>query len=295
MKPKKDIFQILKENQHKLNQRPSKQAWRRLEQRLEERRNQGKYSFYRHTSLAAGILALVALISLIAVLVDQNSKPNYLAINQPGPVQLEELTYTDVDMEALKVVEFTNQVTNRGANITEGNRDQLLVPSKLLVGKKMVNDASQMLIKKFEWLVGEWRQINDQQISTETWTLADDLTLEGKGTLSTEQGNQLFSEIMKLQQVGGEVVLSIPLQKGQSLSKYKLVKMSDNTAVFENRKVAFPQLIILHKQAEDHFSTIYQNSKPIQMSNEQLNYLQQRNSFSSQYLRRDLEKVKNNE
>lgn len=292
MKPKKDISQILKDNQHKLNERPSPQAWRKLERRLDGRRNRGRATVYRHTSMAAGILALVALISLIAVLVDQNSSPNYLAINQSGPVQLEELTYTDVDMEALKVVEFTNQITNRGANITEGNRNQFLVPTKLLVGKKNSSDASQLLIQKFQWLVGEWQHMEDQQISKESWRTIDEYTLEGKGTLTTEQGNLLFSETMKLQQIGQKVFLSIPLQKNHSLTKYQLVKMSDNTAVFENRQVTFPQLIILHKQAEDLFSTIYQNSEPIQMSNDQLHYLQQRNAFSSQYLRRDLEKTK---
>lgn len=292
MKHKKDIFQMLKDNQHKLNERPSPQAWRKLERRLDARRNRGRSNLYRNTSMAAAVLALIAVISLIAVLVDQKTGPDYLAINQSGPVQLEELTYTDVDMEALKVVEFTNEITNRGANITEGNRDQLLVPTKILVGKKTINDASQILIQKFQWLVGEWQQINEQQISKEIWRPVDELTLEGKGMLMSEQGNLLFSERMELQQVDQNVFLSIPLLKNQPLTRYKLVKMSDYTAVFENRRIDFPQLIIIHKQAEDQFSTIYQNSEPIKMSNDQLNYLQQRNAFSSQYLRRNMEKIK---
>lgn len=294
MKPKKDIFQIFRENEHKLNQKPSPQAWRKLERRLDARRHQGRSTLYRHSAMAAGVLALVALISLIAVLVDQKTTPNYLAVNQPGPVHLEELTYTDVDMEALRVVEFTNQAVNRGANITEGNRDQLLVPAKLLVGTENENATSQNLIEKLQWLMGDWHQMENQQISKESWKAIDDWTLEGKGTLTTEQGKVLFSETMTIKQTGQQVWLSIPLEENKQATQYKLVKLSDFTAVFENRQVAFPQLIILHKQAEDIFTTIYQNSEPIDMSQKQWSYLQQRNAFRSQYLRRDMEKLREN-
>ena len=290
MKPKKDIFQIFQENQHKLNERPSPQAWRRLERRLDARRGQNRPSLYRHIAMAAGVFAIIALISLIAVLVDQNNGPSYLAINQPGPIQLEELTYTDVDVEALKVVEFTNGAVNRSNNIKEGNSNQLLMPAKVLTNNS--SDNSQTLAQQLHWLLGDWEQSDNQKVSKERWSIIDDYTLEGKGSVVTEQGQQLFSETMTIKQAGQQIFLSISLRDGGAPTKYQLVKRSDNTAVFENQTVDFPQLIVFYKQAEDIFTTLYQNRQPLNMSNDQLNYLQQRNTFSSQYLRRDMEKVR---
>ena len=51
----KELFNLFRDNQHKLDQKPSNQAWRRLESRLDAHQNRTRISFVRHLSMAAAI------------------------------------------------------------------------------------------------------------------------------------------------------------------------------------------------------------------------------------------------
>ena len=110
MKRQKDIFDLFRDNSHKLEERPSSQAWRKLEQRLEERHRRRRPFFFRPISMAAAIAMLVVLVSLISLLSPFENPNKELAmadkINRL-PEVIEDLpTYTDAIDGVKQVVEF---------------------------------------------------------------------------------------------------------------------------------------------------------------------------------------------
>jgi len=56
-----DLFEFFKENESKLHERPSEQAWERLEKRLERRRKRRQRTI-RFLQLGAVVAALVLLL-----------------------------------------------------------------------------------------------------------------------------------------------------------------------------------------------------------------------------------------
>ena len=137
MNRQKDIFNLFRENQHKLNERPSQQAWRRLERRLDAHRDRNRVSIYRHIAMVAAVVAIVALTSLIVVLVEK-SQPGLQAVTD---FDVEDLKLPDQDAsrEALMVVEYTRKYQDRMSNpIAEGKPIQKLIPSKIAIDKQPV-------------------------------------------------------------------------------------------------------------------------------------------------------------
>ena len=69
MDKKKDLFDLIKANEHKLDQAPSPRAWDRLERRLDKhyskrRRSRPRWLF----SIAAAVVGLVVMVSIISFL-----------------------------------------------------------------------------------------------------------------------------------------------------------------------------------------------------------------------------------
>ena len=130
MKRQKDIFDLFRENQSKLNERPSPQAWRRLESRLDAHRNRNRVSLYRQLFMVAAVIALVALTSLLTVLADKNQQ-QYQADNIYATEQLNAPAPAE-QQEALKIAEFSRKSHDRMSNpIQEGAARQKLIPSKI--------------------------------------------------------------------------------------------------------------------------------------------------------------------
>ena len=129
MKDKKDITELFKSNQDKLNRRPSKQAWRRLEARLEAHQSRNRLSFIRHLSMAAAVAALVALIFAVSIFMDQPQSNMALHETEESlHFVLEDLNQQDADEAALQVVEFTRHYQDRMSNpIEEGDHKKKIV------------------------------------------------------------------------------------------------------------------------------------------------------------------------
>ncbi len=126
MNNKKDLFELFRESEHKLNQRPSSDAWRRLESRLDERRASQKTNLFRQLLSIAALLILLATIA-IAFSLQTNQSSKQTASNTPAI--LEDLTYSQSDNEPLKVIEFTRRHVSRLANpVAEGDADKKLKP-----------------------------------------------------------------------------------------------------------------------------------------------------------------------
>ena len=126
----KELFNLFRDNQHKLDQKPSNQAWRRLESRLDAHQNRTRISFVNHLSMAAAIAALLALIFAISIFLDHGNHHNMAEREQQLNFVLEELDQRDADEGALKVVEFSRQYQDRMRNpIEEGTEKKKIVLS----------------------------------------------------------------------------------------------------------------------------------------------------------------------
>jgi hypothetical protein len=141
MKDKKDISDLIRDNKHKLEERPSTRTWERLEGKLDNRRSRGNTFLYRQIAMAAAVIALVAVISLITVLSDQQNA-QFAKADEAFPVenwivQDLETVYTDATTNLQLVVEFQKQLKERYANpIQEGTQaKKLLASNKTFTGR----------------------------------------------------------------------------------------------------------------------------------------------------------------
>ena len=131
MKKQKDIYDLFRENQHKLSQNPSSQSWQRLERRLNRRNLHSG-----HTSLmpiAAAILLLVGVIALLTLFANPKQADSF-ADNHVTPV-VEDLKPAGYSPELLQAVEFCRVHCNPGADkIEEGKVGKRLVVNRQALG-----------------------------------------------------------------------------------------------------------------------------------------------------------------
>ena len=74
MKKERDIFELFKNSQHRLDERPSRHAWAKLESKLDSHRAKHRSMWYRQLAMAATLLALVAFISLLSIVLMPESE-----------------------------------------------------------------------------------------------------------------------------------------------------------------------------------------------------------------------------
>ena len=165
MKHKKDISDLIRENQHKLNERPSPRAWRRLESKLDNQRSRHQTSVYKQFAMVAAVIALVAVASLITLTIGNQPNEVMAHAKTPSssfatPVQELETIYTDANEDLHKVVEFQRSLKRIYASnpnpITEGTQRNKVVAandiSKSTEGLLAVNDTpSKDIPLKFEY------------------------------------------------------------------------------------------------------------------------------------------------
>ena len=125
MQRQPDLFDLFRNNQHKLTQRPSPHAWRRLERRLDRNSGVKRFSLLRQWSLAAAIVLLVGVVFLVTLMVDR--RETHLAARDTQPVELEDLNPRDGDLALLRQVTFAHQ-HQLGTTIQEGKGANRLVP-----------------------------------------------------------------------------------------------------------------------------------------------------------------------
>lgn len=130
MKTQKDLFDLFRENQHKLDESPSPQTWRRLEKRLDTRRAARGSSIYRIMAMAAGVMLLIGVFSLLPAFDQSSVQDDVMALHTP-PSEMEDLEKdAQVNENIIKVVEFSRQYQDRmGQPIEEGNSRKRLIPS----------------------------------------------------------------------------------------------------------------------------------------------------------------------
>lgn len=127
MRKPNDIFDLFRQQQHKLNERPSPHVWRRLEDRLGHRQQARHHSMLRQWSLAAAVVILTGLVWLITWSIDRPAPATPLASNHYGqPIALEDIEPGEGDALMLQKVSLTRE-EYRSGGIEEGGQDNRVV------------------------------------------------------------------------------------------------------------------------------------------------------------------------
>ena len=91
MKPQDKISDLFRKNQHKLNERPSLQAWNKLERRLDQKerpkRQKSPFSIYSIVMMAAAAVALVFFVTTIANIAQEANNRNAIVIHENAPTE----------------------------------------------------------------------------------------------------------------------------------------------------------------------------------------------------------------
>lgn len=144
-------------------------------------------------------------------------------------------------------------------------------------------------LSSFEWMLGSWKgNVNGSQ-STEKWTKIDASTYKGKGTLKAG-GTTLFSEKLELKKTNVGTYLTVSLDKKNKRVAYRMTSNDGGTIVFENKSVSYPQKIVMKKNSNNSFSMIMQSGDTGSLDNNQVQYLENRNSIVGEKLIRSLKK-----
>lgn len=141
MKPQDKIVDLFQKNQHKLNERPSLQAWNRLERRLDQKerllqRQKSTFSIYRLLMMAAAAIALVFFITTIADIAQEANDRNVMVIHENAPAEklittklTQEQAFREQYQEVLNKTVAEGKMTGRLKVSVKGVRP-FLVPRK---------------------------------------------------------------------------------------------------------------------------------------------------------------------
>ena len=100
----------------------------------------------------------------------------------------------------------------------------------------------------------------------------------------------IFQETILLEDNGEELMLWVQLAENGRSYPFALDSYEDNKAVFVNPEMTFPQEIHLTQDGAHALSMVYLNAEATNLSEEQVDFLRRRNSFTPQQIKRKLER-----
>jgi hypothetical protein len=144
-----DISNLFRDNEHLLDERPSRNAWAKLEEKLDQEKVKSTRRIYRYISTAAAVVAVVAMLSAIALfrdgdalMAEKNAKNEVIALNE----QSTELSINDntsdwrkeyapesIEQEEEEVVEKENSTVTKPIIVKKEKviaADNIVVESK---------------------------------------------------------------------------------------------------------------------------------------------------------------------
>ena len=127
-----DLFDRFRREAEDLSERPSAQAWRNIESRLDAHRRRHRVSLYRSLGMVAAVLALVVMLTLLALTPDRLEDKQELVHNYDHhPKHLQDLYVGEEDARAIRVLEIKRSYENHPSKrIEEGDPAKKLMPSR---------------------------------------------------------------------------------------------------------------------------------------------------------------------
>jgi len=114
------------------------------------------------------------------------------------------------------------------------------------------NESPKTELEKFEWLIGSWKNINEERELHETWIKVNDTLMSGKSYMLLLK-DTVFSETILIQSIGNDIYY-VPTVIDQNHGKaipFKLISVSNGEFIFENEKHDFPQRISYSNPKQD--------------------------------------------
>jgi hypothetical protein len=105
-------------------------------------------------------------------------------------------------------------------------------------------------IEDFLWILGRWENDEGSKISGEHWMKKDTVTLEGVG-YSVAVGDTTVLEKLQIRQKEGDIFYIADVPHNPGPVAFKLTKITETEAVFENPEHDFPNRIIYRQQGND--------------------------------------------
>jgi len=98
---------------------------------------------------------------------------------------------------------------------------------------------SQDSLKDIQWILGDWKTSSER--TTEKWIAVSDSTFEGVGKTITDRGVSL--ESLRLVRMSGDIFLIAKVSHNPFPVSFRLIKHSEQSALFENKTHDFPTFI----------------------------------------------------
>ena len=97
-------------------------------------------------------------------------------------------------------------------------------------------------MQKLLWIADSWVSVSGETTSYEEWKVINDDLFEG-GSKTIKDGKVIFSESLKIENSAEGIFYVADVSHNPAPVKFKLVSITDTSAVFENPLHDFPQKI----------------------------------------------------
>ena len=226
------ISDLFKENEQLFDEKPSRRAWMKLEKKLDQQKSLRTRRIYRSISTAAAVMAVVAMISAIAIFKNGN---NLITDNQETPIKKQDNHKLALDGE-----------------VSEWRKEY----APETIGKITTEAAT---IADFQWLVGSWSNHTESGKSSEIWSMNSDNVLEGKGILLVNNYT-VFAENMQIKEINDNIYFVSNFGTDDTMLQFELVEFQDGVATFENKASKSPQTVVISLNDKDNFTITFQEA-----------------------------------
>lgn len=97
-------------------------------------------------------------------------------------------------------------------------------------------------MQKLSWIIDRWVSTQGESISYEHWEKTSETLFTG-GSETIKNGDTIFAEKLKIELIEGNIYYIADVSHNPAHVKFKLTRLTDTEAVFENPEHDFPQKI----------------------------------------------------
>jgi hypothetical protein len=124
--------------------------------------------------------------------------------------------------------------------------------TSLLLAASLATARPAATVDQLAWMAGHWSAERGSRTVEEHWMKPSGGTMIGMGR-TVSNGKAVEFEFLQIKQEGEEIHY-VARPNGSAPTSFKLVKLTEAEAVFENPKHDFPQRVLYRKQADGSVS-----------------------------------------